>query len=447
MLSRPLLTFLKPGVFAGLFVLLSMPVHAQGDLLLTLTPSDSTLLAAGGFVLTEADEVNVEVQYPSERRGADPAVWILDAGTREVTWRLDPARHRPDRERLLFSETIDLPAGTYEVYLDTESYGRRDEWDDLEGIGDLIEEVFDEIFGRRRERDEVTEDARVQIFAGSGYPEPDLKATSEPFLEKAFVTLTGLGNNQTAWQGFSLTDETEIEIYAIGEGTHDVLFDYAWIVDAATREPVWKMEADHTRDAGGHSSNRVLRDQVRLPAGDYAVYFVTDEWHAAGDWEKTPPFDPDFWGITLLLGDEASRTHVSLFDLDAFEQNRRLATVTGLGDREDEWMTFTLSQASEVRIFALGEGSDGEMNDYGGIENAETGDDVWVMEYDETMHAGGAEKNRLYSGTIQLPAGRYEVYYYSDDSHSFDGWNAPPPFDPPAWGITVYSVAPANQPH
>lgn len=446
MLSRLLLSPFKPGVLAGLFVLLAMPVHAQGDLLVVLTPSDSTVLAAGGFVLTRPEEVTIEMRLASGRRGAETAAWILSGGSREVVWRLDPRRHRPDTESQLLSEKVDLPAGAYEVYLDTKSYNRRDEWD-LAGIGDLIEEVFDDIFGRGRDRNRETDEPRLRIYAGSGYGERDLKRTAEPFLDRAFVTLTGLGDGQTARQGFSLTEETEIEVYALGEGVGDVLFDYAWIVDAASREPVWKMEAEQTRDAGGHSSNRVVRENVRLPAGDYAVYFVTDEWHAAGEWEKPPPFDPDFWGVTLLLPDEASRRHVYLFDLDAFEEDRRLATITGLGDYAEEWATFTLDQEAEVRIFALGEGGDGEMYDYGGIEDVETGKRVWVMEYDNTVHAGGAEKNRLFSGILRLPAGKYEVYFYTDDNHSFDGWNAPPPFDPPAWGITVYRIEQANQPN
>ena len=77
-----------------------------------------------------------------------------------------------------------------------------------------------------------------------------------------------------------------------------------------------------------------------------------------------------------------------------------------------------------MRIYALGEGSEGDMNDYGWIEDAKTGRIVWEMGYRMTDHAGGARKNRMFNGTILLQAGDYNVYYESDDSHAFNDWNA-----------------------
>jgi hypothetical protein len=41
---------------------------------------------------------------------------------------------------------------------------------------------------------------------------------------------------------------------------------------------------------------------------------------------------------------------------------------------------------------------------------------------------------------ITLDAGRYEVWYVTDDSHNWGGWNQPPPHDPDFWGITVRLV-------
>ena len=64
------------------------------------------------------------------------------------------------------------------------------------------------------------------------------------------------------------------------------------------------------------------------------------------------------------------------------------------------------------------------------------------MSYRMTSEAGGADKNRLFDGTITLPAGRYVLHWESDDSHSFEDWNADPPDDPDAWGISVLPVRP-----
>jgi hypothetical protein len=77
------------------------------------------------------------------------------------------------------------------------------------------------------------------------------------------------------------------------------------------------------------------------------------------------------------------------------------------------------------------------MYDYPYIMDDETGHVVWEMKYEQTRHAGGAKKNRLFDGEIRLPSGKYEVIYTSDDSHSFDGWNDARPRDPMNWGVTI----------
>ena len=54
-----------------------------------------------------------------------------------------------------------------------------------------------------------------------------------------------------------------------------------------------------------------------------------------------------------------------------------------------------------------------------------------------TDGAGGASKNRLYQGTLELDAGSYVLHYRTDDSHAYRDWNATPPDDPEAWGVQV----------
>ena len=73
------------------------------------------------------------------------------------------------------------------------------------------------------------------------------------------------------------------------------------------------------------------------------------------------------------------------------------------------------------------------------IEHA-NGHTVWEMSYRMTTHAGGAEKNRLFDGTIRLAAGRYVLKWESDGSHAFGDWNDDPPDDPEGWGIAVLPV-------
>jgi len=65
---------------------------------------------------------------------------------------------------------------------------------------------------------------------------------------------------------------------------------------------------------------------------------------------------------------------------------------------------------------------------------------VWEMTAENTTFAGGAAKNCRYDGAIDLPAGDYIVHYRTDDSHAYGDWNAAPPFDKNAWGITLYGL-------
>jgi hypothetical protein len=90
-----------------------------------------------------------------------------------------------------------------------------------------------------------------------------------------------------------------------------------------------------------------------------------------------------------------------------------------------------------VRIYAIGEGQNREMYDYGWIENTSTKSVVWEMTYSMTFHAGGGRKNRMVNTTMLLDKGDYILHYVSDDSHSYNDWNTDPPDDPTMWGITV----------
>jgi CubicO group peptidase (beta-lactamase class C family) len=113
-----------------------------------------------------------------------------------------------------------------------------------------------------------------------------------------------------------------------------------------------------------------------------------------------------------------------------------IAQIVQVLDKEDKSVTFSLANSQNVRIFAIGEGQDGEMFDYGWIED-DRGSHVWEMKGPQTAHAGGAGKNRKVDVQITLPAGNYKLRYKSDDSHAFDHWNAQPP-DINFWGIAIY---------
>jgi hypothetical protein len=127
-----------------------------------------------------------------------------------------------------------------------------------------------------------------------------------------------------------------------------------------------------------------------------------------------------------------------LFEPGTFKNDKVLVEIVQVRDDERLNESFTLDKDTKLRVFALGEGDDGEMVDYGWIKNIETEKVVWEMTYRNTENAGGDKKNRMYNDTIILPKGSYRIYYETDGSHSYRRWNASPPHDQEKYGISLY---------
>ena len=103
---------------------------------------------------------------------------------------------------------------------------------------------------------------------------------------------------------FTLQKDSDVRIYAIGEGDHGSMYDYGWIEDANTRRVVWEMTYRRTEHAGGGEKNRIFDDTLPLRKGDYIVYYETDDSHSFSNWNTAQPYDPMNWGITVYLIDK-----------------------------------------------------------------------------------------------------------------------------------------------
>lgn len=126
-------------------------------------------------------------------------------------------------------------------------------------------------------------------------------------------------------------------------------------------------------------------------------------------------------------------------EFDKFGGMPVIASIDDVSDSEYRTVEFALEEATAVAVYAIGEGEDGLMCDYGGIEDARTGRLVWEMYYIFSEYAGGAFKNRKLERILPLPAGTYRLHYRSDERHSFDRWNNLPP-DHYWWGIRLYDA-------
>jgi hypothetical protein len=113
-----------------------------------------------------------------------------------------------------------------------------------------------------------------------------------------------------------------------------------------------------------------------------------------------------------------------------------LLALTGIGNDQEVVRAFRVVAPADVSLICLGELGHGAMVDYGWLTD-ERGRIVWSMLTAESVHAGGAYKNRMSRVVLRLPTGRYQLHYRTDGSHAPGDWNQEPPHAPEAYGISL----------
>ncbi|GAB4368448.1 MAG: hypothetical protein Kow0042_09650 [Calditrichia bacterium] len=437
-------------IFLGLF---TCQMNALGEEVVEINSIRLGEVKVAGFSLLSNKTVKIDAEGAGEDRErtrvenmmADPHnmfayAWIINAKSRELVWRMtvdNTKRNRSTRLNRIYKDEIRLPAGEYEVYFSAmvPTYSFKD--DGFFSLGRLLSKLLrdDKWYEADEERWHISianVDQAVTPVSVTKY--------HNALKQQAVVSITGLRDSDYRQEGFRLSKRGTFYIYAIGEAFEDEAYDYSWIVDASTSMKIWESLPEKSDYGGGAIKNRVWRETLTLEPGNYWVYSVMDDSHSPENWNANPPYDPYFYGITIT-GVEGR------FDPKSVESMPKLKVqpiveLTRIGDDEFVYEGFKIDEPMQVRIYALGEGRDGRMFDYGWIENANTGEKVWQMDYNRTRHGGGAKKNRLIDEVITLPAGSYMVYYESDDSHSYEDWNASKPYQPQSWGITVFPADP-----
>jgi hypothetical protein len=362
--------------------------------------------------------------------------WILDLATRRVVWELSAAdtTHGAHATRL-FDKPVRLAPGTYEAFYSAyPSMYVNDDRNDHEAARRFVNWVADAGFDDFR----LTIRGNAHVLTGA-----DADRARRQFENGAVVALHADSKEKYLETGFTLDRAADVDLYAVGELREDGDFDTAWLINADTRERLWKLTWRDSAPAGGAAKNRMAHITRHLPAGRYAAVYATDDSHDPSGWNAPPPHDPHDWGLLVRVNDPAARAAVKTFAYEHVPAAATIAAITRVGNKEARTRGFTLRHPMDVRVYALGEGRNGRMDDYGWIMSASGHQRVWEMRYSDTEPAGGDAKNRLFDRTIHLDKGNYIVHYVTDDSHSYGDWNAAAPPDGQRWGITVLAAGPA----
>jgi hypothetical protein len=303
--------------------------------------------------------------------------WILDLQSRRVVWELSEATTTEGSHGLrTFKGNVHLPAGSYRAYY--ASFPDGEYWSE-DGKKTAPDRKW-HWFGNQP----VQEFKLILRADGRELDASErdrLRGLTSP---STIVALRGASPQTFEQAGFAISKPTEVQIYAVGEAREDGEFDFAWIVNADTRAPVWRFTYRDSQPAGGAPKNRAVTTSQVLPAGRYAVFYATDDSHDPSEWNAQPPHDPEAWGVTLTVKDAAARAAVKTFDYELVPANATIVALTKVGNRASKKQGFTLTRAMDLRIYALGEGRGGRMFDYGWITSDESHKRVWTMEYDGT---------------------------------------------------------------
>jgi ligand-binding sensor domain-containing protein/serine phosphatase RsbU (regulator of sigma subunit) len=120
------------------------------------------------------------------------------------------------------------------------------------------------------------------------------------------------------------------------------------------------------------------------------------------------------------------------------KSEKPIASHTQIKNDANLSQTFELNKKTNVLVISMGEMLN-ELWDFGWLEDTD-GNEIWKMSVDESKHAGGARKNRMQISSVELEKGSYNLKYKSDDSHSYNNWNAAAPIQPLWWGIQLFEI-------
>lgn len=429
---------MKNKLFFFLLFLLFVSLHAEDKTVIELSNFRYRDFAHRTFYLKRKVNIRIECIGMGERWQDEMFAqgWINNLENREVAWKMDQDNSRRYKKKNIwkFDDEISLPEGYYQVCY---SVSPRNPWrGDYDNLGDFLNDLFSGFSNKSWRKNAREWGIRISVREDI---EKYVKTEGVTFDDNSIISLAPLGDNEFKKQGFSLVNDTKLRVYAIGEGDDGEMYDYGWIVDGNSGERVWVMDYHETGWAGGADKNRIFDKLIEFKKGDYVVYFVTDGSHSYEEWNRFPPYIPQYWGITLWGSDKDIAFEKIVKPFDEEKNQHVIVDLTRIRDNRLKERGFTVNKKLTVRVRCLGEyGYSGGFVDYGWIIDADTRKVIWEMRRSNTDYAGGGKKNRMFNGSLTLEPGKYIAYYRTDGSHSYRDWNVAPPYYPEAWGLKIF---------
>ncbi|RMF60595.1 MAG: hypothetical protein D6746_06625 [Bacteroidetes bacterium] len=358
--------------------------------------------------------------------------YLEEAATGRRVWAMTPENTRPAggwEAQRVFRGTVTLPPGLYRAVYVTDERHHAGAW----------------------QANPPLDPAAWGLTLSTDTPEA--LRPFDPWTDRTpLISLTRVPDDALRSAQFALTQPARLIVYALGEiSSGGSRYDYGWIENNETGERVWEMTREGSQPTDDEASgNRVEIAFLSLSPGTYTLAYQTDGSHAYGDWRKAEPPHPERWGVTLFP--MADPLPDSVFVRLETEPPTGLATPapppppgtgrlllrrTRLGNDTRVEFPFALSHPATLHIVATGEISTGGTYDYGWIERADNGEVVWKMTLQNTVPAGGDDRNRRFDGLVALPPGEYIAYFTTDFSHAWGDFDDGAPDDPDAWGIVI----------
>lgn len=371
--------------------------------------------------------------------------WIEDAATGRRIWEMRLDNTQPaggwDVNRL-FDGSVELPAGMYRAAFETDPRQNYHDW-----VGNP---PYDP--------------------AGWGitmYTEtPEAVARFDPWSDLTpFVKIDRVGDDERRSVQFRVNEPVQIAALGLGEIGEAGRYDYGWITNNQTQTRIWEMTAERALPAGGHNNGRELA-LLSLEPGSYTVTFETDDSHSYSSWRHGEPEHPERWGVSLFaVSPDVDSTAIDILEKtreDLSESGRPemqqppaapnlppipgevVVDLTRLGNEQRVSRTFSVSEPELLQLRGVGEISLSSRYDYGWIEDADSGEIVWEMTWQNTIPAGGDDRNRMFDGTLSLGEGEYVAHFRTDFSHAYGDFADESPRSPQAWGLLI--VRPEHSP-